>query len=458
MSTMEVLPPGVGRVPKWWIEITPHYMLDEEDEEARRLAEDQMAFYYMQLAAADDAGIIMPDGTPKLGLDLKPMVWTPITPWNGRTAKEGEAGGSGGMGPGGRNFKPGHPVVDPKLFGILESDPDYQAYLTGVKLPPGYFEKMFEIATTDPAGGIDGILNNLKQTDYGRYGRQAEKPNFKPDWAKKKLRSTETGANIRQGQYNDSPNKHIRRRVQCLEKAPKIPLTLDQVDAEEETATIAYPVEHIQVKIQQISYEQKGSSATAKEKQKKMVRKVRKVRKKDPNSAEAEPSATTEQKRYEHSDNYHNNKPNISEQDKKLKEQQEKLKRLQELQRQLKEQQEQEDLHRKQQQEAERLKQQHPQHPQQQDQQEQHQQRQQHPQQQLLHLQQQQQQQEPVPDYDEESYEEEIIEEMVDDYSEESYEEEIIEYDDEDDNAELTDLQAILVAKQAELQRLQAQL
>lgn len=440
----EVLPTGVGRVPAWWMEITPHYTLDEEDEQARRTAEDQMAFYYMQLAAADDAGIILPDGTPKLGPDLKPMSWTPVTPWNGRAP----AGGATptGMGPGGRNFKPGHPVVDPKLFGIHESDPDYRAYLTGAKLPPGYFEKMGELASSE-LGGTEGILNNAKQTDYGRYGRQAEAPSFKPAWAKKKLRSTETGANIRQGQYDDSPNKHYvnRRRVEASEKAPKIPAMLDcddEVPVAKATTAISASLIHSQ--IQQIRYEPDAGDGAVKKieepvmEKKKMVRKVRKVRKTDPVAAGAvdaapAPTTTMQHKTWDHKDYYHNAKPKVSEQELKLKEQQEKLKRLQELQRQqqqmIKEQQEREAIRQRQQQKHKEETEQR----------------------------QQVQAYNHEAEYDEESYEEEVIEEVVDDddYTEGSYEEEII---DDDDDEELTDLQAILAAKQAELQRLQAQL
>jgi hypothetical protein len=88
-AAVEQLPVGVGRVPRWWMEITPHYILDEEEAEARRLAEDQMDYYYMQLAAADEAGLLNPDGTPKAGIDL--TSWTPSAPWNGRAAKGGSA-------------------------------------------------------------------------------------------------------------------------------------------------------------------------------------------------------------------------------------------------------------------------------------------------------------------------------------------------------------------------------
>lgn len=208
MLAAENLPPGVGRVPQWWMEVTPHFTLEEDDQEERSLQQDRLAYYGMQLEAAHAAGVLNPDGTPKLGADLRPMAWTPLTPWN---KLDGSSGSN--IGQAGRNFRPGQPVIDPQMFGIVETDPDYQAYLTGAKLPPGYFEIMGQMmATAENGGTTEGILNNLKQTDYGRYGHQAENPRFKPAWIKKKLRSTNIGTNIRQGQYDDSPNKHVRSR------------------------------------------------------------------------------------------------------------------------------------------------------------------------------------------------------------------------------------------------------
>lgn len=73
-------------------------------------------------------------------------------------------------------------------------------------MPPGYWDLLSAL-------GYEGIANNLKQTSFGKYGRQAEQPKFKPAWATKNLRSTDSGAKIRQGQYDDSPNKFSRRTV-----------------------------------------------------------------------------------------------------------------------------------------------------------------------------------------------------------------------------------------------------
>lgn len=376
----EVLPLGVGRVPAWWMEITPHYTLDLEEQEARRGVEDQMAFYYAQMAAADDAGMLDANGKPKLGPDGKPLTWG-NNGWAGRSANSNGDGGAGGVvGPGGRTFAPGTAVINPAMFGIGKSDPDYQNYLTGAKLPPGYLEKMAEFAAqyhANNSGESSGMANNLAQTDYGRYGRQAENPAFKPAWAKLKLRSTAHGSALRYG-IDASPEKTARRVVENDKLTVATPAPPLESAAEPQRAPapapVAAPVAQAQVE--------------APPKQKKMVRKVRKVRRK-PRGPPKAPVAVEEEKKeayipktyeqYSHSDYYYNAK--AGEQPAK-----------------------------------------------------------------------------PAQHYDEEEYEEEIIEEDNDEYE---YEEEIIEDEYEEPpqaSVDLNDLQAILAAKQAELMRLQAQM
>jgi hypothetical protein len=263
----EPLPIGVGRLPEWWMEITPHYTLDLEQEEARRALEDQMAFYYSQMAAADDAGILGPDGKPKLGSDGKPLTSSSWgnNGWQGRSADGKEGGGGGVSGPGGRKFAPGTAVINPSLFGIDKSDPDYKNYLTGAKLPPGYFEKMAEFSATYNASnyGQDGIPNNLAQTDYGRYGRQAENPAFQPAWAKLKLRSTNHGSAIRHG-VTASPEKTGRRVLETSDTAVLAAPPLDMEPRKLE------PEPEPEAPIKEVKKEGRL---------KKMVRKVRKVRK-----------------------------------------------------------------------------------------------------------------------------------------------------------------------------------
>ena len=187
----EKLPLGVGRVPAWWMELTPHYVLDLEEDFQRREQELQEALYYAQMAAADDARI---SGEWKSN-------------WGGRAANGGSGGNGGGLF-GGRNFQPRSDGWDPKEWGVAADDPDYKAYLTGAKLPQSYIDAMKEFAGQ---AGIEYDASQLNHT--GKYGSSASRPAFTPAWAKKKLRSTGQGEAIRQGLYNDSPNKHIKRKV-----------------------------------------------------------------------------------------------------------------------------------------------------------------------------------------------------------------------------------------------------
>ena len=165
-----------------------------------------MSVLYEHLSAMEDAGFLDENGKPKLDEDGNPLAWSKGG-WGGRqsTSEEGENESDGVEG---RNFKSGKVFLDPKIFGVKEEDPDYQSYLSGAKLPPGYLEMMEKYKK----GELNGeTLNNLRQTNFGNYGRQAEKPEFKPSWAKMKLKKTNQGSMIRLGQYEDSPSKSMNR-------------------------------------------------------------------------------------------------------------------------------------------------------------------------------------------------------------------------------------------------------
>lgn len=184
-GAVEVLPPGVGRVPKWWMECTPHDILDLDEEEERERQEQQMAAYFRYMAKLDDAGLIGPDGS---------------------IMKDGAgSGGAGTGGWGGRSSSSRKPIggIDPKLFGMDESHPDYHAVLTGAKLPPGYEEMMAQYKSGEISFASD--LNSSGGVRGGAAG------SFTPSWAKKKLRSTQTGSQIRLGKYSDSPSDTMRR-------------------------------------------------------------------------------------------------------------------------------------------------------------------------------------------------------------------------------------------------------
>jgi len=212
-SKKEKLPKGTCRVPNWWMECTPHFTLDLEEEEARRVAEQQLAFFYAQMAAADDAGMLGHDGK-LLARSNGTSNSSYASNWNGRSQKVGSNEEGSGSSPKGRKFRGA--VIDPKLFGIEESDPDYQSYLTGAKLPPGYLEKMAELQAN--GGGPWGTLNNTSSSlsSPKKYGRMGEKPAFKPDWMKKKLRSSAHGQNIRHGNYGSPVKQKATFQVPVL--------------------------------------------------------------------------------------------------------------------------------------------------------------------------------------------------------------------------------------------------
>jgi len=202
-------------LPRWWLEETPHYTLDLDASAARKLAEEQMEHYYAQMAAADDAGLLDADGNPILGPDGKPVSggWGGANGWAGR-GPGGDVGfGPGEPGPLGRSFVPGQVTPESlKMLGFEESHPDYRSFLTGAKFPPGYWEKLTELGYSTGPGFS---ANNLAQTDYGRYGRQAEKPKHTPSWMKAKLKSTTHGSAIRSGHYEEieSPERRGRNRI-----------------------------------------------------------------------------------------------------------------------------------------------------------------------------------------------------------------------------------------------------
>jgi hypothetical protein len=225
------LPKGVGQLPAWWMELTPHYVLDLDEEASRREQEERMARYFAEMALADMAAAGGGDQFDEHGNKIAPGSAGWKSNWAGRGSGSG-AGGSGGDDDitkmfGGRNFKPGSPSWDPKQWGMKETDPDYKSYLSGAKLPPEYLDAMrnygaTKTGVTHPEWVMNAFLRSTGDSGgggHGVYGRQAETPKHQPAWAKKKLRSSTAGANIRQGKYNDSPNKHLNKGMHPVANA-----------------------------------------------------------------------------------------------------------------------------------------------------------------------------------------------------------------------------------------------
>lgn len=220
-SSADKLPKGVGQLPTWWMELTPHHVLDLDEEASRREQEEKMARYFAEMALKDAEA----EGGEQFDEHGNPIApgsagWK--SNWAGRgSGKNGSGGGDNESDFhkifGGRNFTPGSPSWDPKQWGIKENDPDYKSYLSGAKLPPEYTDALrnygaTKTGVTHPEWVMNAFLRSSNDSGgggHGVYGRQAETPKHQPAWAKKKLRSSTAGANIREGKYNDSPNKHL---------------------------------------------------------------------------------------------------------------------------------------------------------------------------------------------------------------------------------------------------------
>jgi hypothetical protein len=224
MSAANKSKKGVAQLPAWWMELTPHHVLDLDEEASRREQEERMARYFAEMALADaerEGGEQFDENGNKIAYGSSG--WK--SNWAGRSSSNGGNGDNDESAMskifGGRNFKPGSPSWDPKQWGIKESDPDYKSYLSGAKLPPEYLDAMrnygaTKTGVTHPEWVMQAFLRSSSGDGSGGshgtgvYGRQAETPKHQPAWAKKKLRSSTAGANIRQGKYNDSPNKHLK--------------------------------------------------------------------------------------------------------------------------------------------------------------------------------------------------------------------------------------------------------
>ena len=191
MSEEESLPKGVGRVPQWWMEITPHNTLDLDEDERRRRIEYEEAVMYAKYAAEDDYQQRYGEG----GYD--PSQHGPGGP--GGAGWEGGKGGyqrgpgkqweEGATGPEGRQFKPG------------QAPPGYQSGQGGYYDPSRFAGDGKRYSGVAGAGSLDYGQGELNKTGYGQYGRDENINWEKPAWTQIKLRSTGTGSAIRKGDY-----------------------------------------------------------------------------------------------------------------------------------------------------------------------------------------------------------------------------------------------------------------
>jgi len=231
---------NTATLPTWWMELTPHFELDWEDEQARLAAQERMARYYAEFVQGDI-------DTKGLQLDIDGNLIENgsnggsayNSSWQGRQAKNGENGFSNNNGNqhhkpfGGRNFQPGSAGWDARHWGISDTDPEFDLYQSGDKLPPDYVTAMNNYAkATGRYKASDGEKVTLNASGDQAHKFGAEKPAFTPAYAKVKLRNTSRGASVRSGVYNDSPNRHWRTATTAVTafSKPKTNTTNNDMD------------------------------------------------------------------------------------------------------------------------------------------------------------------------------------------------------------------------------------
>lgn len=168
------LPKGVGRVPQWWMEITPHNTLYIEDDEARRHAEEEEAKMYAKLAARDDM-------LQKYGGEGFPD-WDPAE-HGPRTPEEEEEWNTTGYvrnsDTGKWENESGEPLTGRQFEG---------------KLPPGYIPGEFTGGDGGEGGEGGGFGQGQLNSGGGQYASDEKKQWSQPSWMKKKLRSTKNSS------------------------------------------------------------------------------------------------------------------------------------------------------------------------------------------------------------------------------------------------------------------------
>lgn len=198
---------GEAQIPAWWMILTPHDVLTlgVEDWE-RRTTDEHMAKFYAQLAAEEAAkGLLWVDENGNL-----------IDGEGGEGSAESDGRGSFKNMFGGRNFAPGSEGWDPKQWGIEASDPEFELYQSGDKLPPQFINAMTNYAkATGHFVEIDGSdfaaweRSRLRESSTSE-GTYATDQHEQPAWMTMKLRGTKLGHAMRTGEYDDGPNRHLR--------------------------------------------------------------------------------------------------------------------------------------------------------------------------------------------------------------------------------------------------------
>ena len=163
-SKKDKLPRGAGRLPEWWLEITPHDTLFLEEDEAQRLADHEEAMKFAELAAREDL-------LQKYGGEGFPN-WNPAAD-GPRTKMEQEEWTA-------RGYK-----RNEKEEWVNEKGEPLEGRQFKGEMPPGYWPGQYSKGGSGLGMAGQGGLQPTSQ-----YERDKDKGWTQPDWLKVKLRST----------------------------------------------------------------------------------------------------------------------------------------------------------------------------------------------------------------------------------------------------------------------------
>ena len=178
------------------MEITPHNTLDIEEDETRRQRDKERADMYASLAA--EADMLHPDAANyKLGDNGE------LLDKDGNEIKVDEDGGGGTS----------KYTRSPKGEWLLDGKPLFGRQFKPGEVPEGYTAGGgYGGGSGNGSSDLDWVANSksgLKASSSSDYGHKDN--NWKkPDWMKVKLKSTDAGGSIREGDYTKSEAKITR--------------------------------------------------------------------------------------------------------------------------------------------------------------------------------------------------------------------------------------------------------
>mmetsp|Transcript_23761 Transcript_23761/g.67169 ORF Transcript_23761/g.67169 Transcript_23761/m.67169 type:complete len:519 (-) Transcript_23761:190-1746(-) len=193
------LPRGAARIPLWWMEITPHNILDIEEDERLREHQEKEARMYAELAAKDDYNVKKQEtGDENAAAGAAATTIATTRDWKAKSSYQ--------RGNNGSQWKSAMDVSKEGRQFKARSTPDgyqpgqYSGSGDGGSGGAGPNYSLSSSGASGPRYGSSGAPGDAGLASAAQYGDKDMSWNT-PSWTKIKLRSTNTGSAIRKGEY-----------------------------------------------------------------------------------------------------------------------------------------------------------------------------------------------------------------------------------------------------------------